>query len=400
MPDRHNIKNIDLRKAATQALIEGKGGHEEVTPVDEAAAQAKGAGFRVNWDGVEYVADKEARTLLENYEKNPGAFEVNPLKESGETEITDTETGESKRFDSKILFGPDAPALETEAIIEEETATAEEPEVKVLPEDAFLKYHGLYNNFIKSMDDVDRDVKYHRERILKNDGYVGNEILFSDESTETPENKVETLKMLRKVSEALIRERRAGEPQKQEPVKVTTAYDRMTTDEKEILGDPTHERYMEVMDKWYDYKHEQKSLDLRMRLDKIEWDQTSKEKQLKDEEAKQIVKEVPELRAILSDPKVPMSRKAYILARMRVGSEDDGKAMFEAGRNHQIKLETKRKASIRMSPTKPAQRTVSPGSDRKDREFMAKIAELRRQRKTGSSVRVAPEIEKYLQTLG
>lgn len=396
------------KPADTGVKIVDSGSHV-VTDQEVLDAQTAGRGFKIIENETTIIAAPKA-------EYDQALAEKKVSKEQLRNQPLKTEGGEKpapKRERSGELLRRTAPEPEPEAEVEiaeaeeviaeaEETAETEAEEVLELNEVDFLKHHDLYNNNLRSMKDVDKEIQLWQRRLDKLEGYDGNEHLLLVDVDSDPEIKVEALKSLRKVTTRLYNESKArptgGTRPTEEPPK--RAVDYLSEEEKAQLA--TGENIGDIIEKIVDIKVAEKTQPVMRQVQQSEYRSALAElgvtQEKFDADVKGIIAERPYLRKVLSIDGLSLNDKLDLLQQFRKDkySAADIDAAKAAGRKEQAETDARRRAHVTLKPTRAA-RTVTTQNQQAEQEAQAKILEARKARKEGGRTHVSNIVSGLIQ---
>lgn len=303
-------------------------------------------------------------------------------------------TEKPRRKRSVDMFKPEPKAeAEVEEIVEAkpEKVSEAEGELVELDEVEFLKASGVFSEYVKSMDDVDKNIEILQGRIIALDGFEGNETLFMPDATADPESKIKTLRRLRSVFNQVTRDRKAQQQVEKEPEKPKRAIDMLSEEEKIQLANG--ENMAEILDKLMELKVNEKMQPLNRKIQLSELETKLAPLGLTkaefDVEVNTILQEKPYLKKVLSID-LTIDDKIDLLQKYR-GNKYNGEeieAARAAGRDEARALELKRKANFTLKPT-IATRTVQTVTNSEQRKLENQLAEARQARKEGKRVHVS-----------
>ena len=301
-----------------------------------------------------------------------------------------------RRSRGKDLFVEEPVVEDEEEIVETRVETTEEP--VELDEKDFLVASGVYSNFVKTMDDVDREIDHYQRRVIELDGYEENPELFHPDSLATPEDKIATLKTLRSVANQLKRKETAVV---KEPEKPKRAIDMLSDEEKMQLSNG--ENMAEILDKLVDLKVGEKVAPVTSKIQENEYETKVAKLGLTrtefDKEVKGIITQYPYLKNVLGNGGLSLDDKIDLLQKYRSNkySGAEIEAAKAAGRDEARALELKRHANFTLKPTRAA-RTVQTATDSEERKLLNQLAEARLARKEGKRANVSNVIADLTRT--
>lgn len=362
MPEPISKPIIDPKNAATADVVSKTQSHA-VSDEDLAAASLETPGFKILEGGNTVVAASKAEFAA--------ALAAGEIDAKGN--MLKPEPKAKKEPKPEVVVEEDA-----EAEAEEET---NEQGAVELNEDEFLEHHGLKSKFIKTMKDVDKDIKFWQGRLEKLDGYDGNEELFMVDSDSEPELKVETLKQLRSAvnrAQRQSKEAPAKEESKKRPI------DQLTDDDKERLN--TGEGILEIIDKLTDIKVNEKMSPAMRKIQQAEYREMLSELGVTqaqfDADVKSIIAKNPYLKKVL--PTLTLEETVTLFQQFRAekSSKNDQDSARAENLRRLAMTDAKRRANVTLKPTRAAREV--PTADKQEIEkLQSKIDEARQARKDG-----------------
>lgn len=367
-----------------------KEGSHVVGDQDVAEAAAMPKGFKFIEQGVITVAAPKEE--LDKARKD-GVVTDKALRNAP---FPSEKTEKPRRQRAVDMFKPEETVVEEteeDVVPEKETRVSEaEGDLVELNEVEFLKASGVYSNFIKSMEDVDKDIDYYQRRVIELDGYDDHQKLFMPESVETPEEKIVTLKTLRRVANELKRAQNQQQRQEPKPEPPKRAIDMLTEEEKLQLANG--ENIADILDKLVDLKVGERIQPISRKIQQTEYETKVNALGLNreqfDNEVKNILAEHPYLKKVLGTESLSLDEKIDLLQKYRGNklTDADVEAARAAGHNEAVQRELKRKANFTLKPSR-ATRSVQTANDSEQQKLMEKLAEARRVRKEGGRVHVS-----------
>jgi hypothetical protein len=374
-------------KAPVQVVKEGT---HPVTDQELAEAASMPKGFKFIEQGVMTVA--ASKEELDKARADGTVTEKSLRNDPFPAEKTE----KPRRKRAVDVFKPEVTVeeeSEEEVVSVEKTQVSEsEGDLVELDETEFLKASGVYSNFIKTMDDVDKDIDYYQRRVIELDGYEDHQKLFMPESVVTPEEKIVTLKTLRRVANELKRAQNQAQKQEVKHEVPKRAIDMLSEEEKMQLANG--ENIADILDKLVDLKVNERVQPISRKIQQNEYETKVSALGLSraefDEEVRNILVEHPYLKKVLGDESLTLDNKIDLLQKYR-GSKYTGadiEAARAAGHNEAVQRELKRKANFTLKPSR-ATRSVQTANDSEQQKLMAQLAEARRARKEGGRTHVS-----------
>lgn len=363
MPEPISKPIIDTKNPAAADVVSKTQSHA-VSDEDLAAASLETPGFKILEGGNTVVAASKA--------------EFAAALAAGEIDAK----GNMLKPEPKAKAKKEAkPEVVEEEIVEEEAEVVEDEGTLELNEDEFLEHHGLKSKFIKTMKDVDKDIKFWRGRLEKLDGYDGNEELFMVDDESDPELKVETLKQLRSAVNRVQRQSKEAptkEEQKKRPI------DQLSDEEKERLN--TGDGILEIIDKLTDIKVNEKMSPAMRKIQQAEYREVLSELGVTqaqfDADVKSIIAKNPYLKKAL--PTLTLEETINLFQQFRLDklAKTDKDSARAEDRRQLALTDAKRRANVTLKPTRAAREV--PTADKQELEkLQSKIDEARQARKDG-----------------
>ena len=361
MPEPISKPIIDTKNPAAADVVSKTQSHA-VSDEDLAAASLETPGFKILEGGNTVVAASKA--------------EFAAALAAGEIDAKGNMLKPEPKAKKEVV--KEAVVVEEEAVVDE---AANDQGVVELNEDEFLEHHGLKSKFIKSMKDVDKDIKFWQGRLEKLDGYDGNEELFMVDADSDPELKVETLKQLRSVVNRTQRQSKEA-PVREEPKK--RPIDQLSDEEKERLN--TGDGILEIIDKLTDIKVNEKMSPAMRKIQQAEYREMLSELGVTqaqfDADVKSIIAKNPYLKKVVSNLSLEETVTLFQQFRTDKLAKSDLDSARAEDRRQLAMTDAKRRANVTLKPTRAAREV--PTADKQELEkLQSKIDEARQARKDG-----------------